>query len=176
MSRWSNAAERNRAVMEAKAERILADTTYDRMRTPTALRALIVVYVAVTVGMAVLWLAAGTLGGTFGMLAWIPVFVALRVAVRSQADLPDDVLDERMRATRNEAYVHAFRLTAGLVFTFAAIIFVAVAFRPEPVEIKFEYSEASAIFWTLFSVLVGAPSLAMAKLESDRRTGSMRLP
>ncbi len=175
MSRWSKAAERNRLAMETNAERILADTTYDRLRTPTALRVMIASYVVVTVVMAALWLLAGTVGGVAGIIAWIPVFIALRIAVRSQADLPDCVLDERMRANRDHAYFHAFRLTATLVFLAASALFVAVAFRPEPVSISFEYDEASAVFWTLFSLVLGAPSLAMAWLESGRRTGTTRL-
>jgi hypothetical protein len=176
MSRWNNAAERNRAAIETNAKRLLADTSHDRLRTPLALRALIVAYVAITIAMVTLWLVAGTVGGVAGILAWFPVFIALRIAVRSQADLPDHVLDERMRAARDHAYFHAFRLTAGLVFIAACVLFAAVAFRPEPVSISFEYNEASAIFWALFSLVVGAPSLAIAKIESDRYTGCTRLP
>jgi hypothetical protein len=176
MSRLNNAVERNRAAMETNAERLLTDTAHDRMRTPTALRALIVAYVAVTVAMVTLWLVAGTVGGVAGTIAWIPVFIALRIAVRSQADLPDRVLDERMRAARDHAYFHAFRLTAGLVLGAACVLFAAIAFRSEPTSISFEYHEASAIFWALFSLVVGAPSLAIAKIESDHHAGCTYLP
>jgi multisubunit Na+/H+ antiporter MnhB subunit len=137
---------------------------------------LIVAYAGITLAMTMLWLTAGTPGGVAGILAWIPVFLTLRIAVRTQADLPDAVLDERMRAARDRAYLDAFRLTAGVVFGAACVLFVAVAFRPQPATIAFQYDQASAIFWALFSLIVGAPSLAMAWHESARPTGARRVP
>jgi hypothetical protein len=176
MSRWSRISERNQATMATNAQRLLSDTSYDRLRTPRSLRLLIVAYAGITVVMTALWLTVGTPGGVAGILAWIPVFLALRIAVRSQADLPDAVLDERMRAARDRAYLDAFRLTAGVVFGAACILFVGVAFRPQPATIAFQYDQASAIFWALFSLIVRAPSLAIARNESARPTGARRVP
>jgi hypothetical protein len=97
------------------------------------------------------------------------VFLLLRVAVRSQADLPDEVLDERMRAERDRVYVGAFRLVTSVVFLGANAALIAVAFRDENATITFDYNSVSAFYWTLLSLILGAPSLVLAL--SRRTTG-----
>jgi len=162
MSRWSQATERNRAAVAKNAERILADTTYDRLRSRPGLIAMVATYVVTTVAMPVFWLAAGTLAGVVSTAAWFVVYLFLRVAVRSQADLPDDVLDERMRSERDSVYVGAFRLVSTVVFLAANAAFLAVAFGDENDSITFDYEAVSAIYWALLSLLLGAPSLILA--------------
>lgn len=169
MSRWSQVTERNRANTAQNAQRVLADTRFDRLRSPRALLALVGAYVAVTVAMAVCWLAWGAIAGVLSFAPWLVVFLLLRVAVRSQADLPDEVLDERMRAERDSVYVGAYRLVSSTVFLAANAAFLAVAFDDEHASITFDYPAVGAVFWTLLSVLVGAPSLVLAMRK--RTTG-----
>ena len=57
MSRWSQATERNRAAVAKNAERILADTSYDRLRSRPGLLAMVVAYVVTAVALPVCWLA-----------------------------------------------------------------------------------------------------------------------
>ena len=161
MNRWSQVAERNRAAVAENAERILADTKYDRFRTSRALLALVVVYAITTALMPVCWLAWGSIAGVVAVVPWLAVFLLIRVAVRSQADLPDEVLDERMRSERDSVYVGAYRLVASAVFLAANVAFFAVAFR-ENASITFDYESVSAVYWTLLSLLLGAPSVVLA--------------
>lgn len=162
MSRRARAAERKRAYLKQNADRVLSDTTFDRFRTERALRWLVLIYIGITVAMALLWVLHGNFAGIAGMLAWIPAYLLLRVAVRAQADLPDHVLDERMRAERDRVYVNAFRITASLVFAAVCVMVMAVEFRPEPASLTLQSHEVNAIFWSVFSVIMGAPSLVMA--------------
>ena len=162
MSRWTQVRERNRATVARNAERVLTDTTYDRLRNPRALLTLVIAYVATTVAMPICWLAWGSTAGVVSIFPCLAVFLLLRVAVRSQADLPDDVLDERMRSERDSVYVGAFRLVSSVVFVAANSAFVAVAFDDEHATITFDYNSVSAVYWTLLSLLLGAPSLVLA--------------
>jgi hypothetical protein len=170
MSRWTQVAERNRAAVAQNAERVLADTHYDRLRSPRALLALAIAYVTTTIAMPVCWLAWGSIAGVVSILPCLIAFLLLRVAVRSQADLPDEVLDERMRAERDSVYVGAFRLVASVVFLGANAALIAVAFGDEHATITFDYNSVSAVFWPLLSLLLGAPSLVFA---IRRRTTGM---
>ena len=162
MSRWSQAAERNRAYVAANAEQVLSDTRYDRFRTDGALLWLVVAYVITTAVIPVCWIRWGTMGGVLSLAPWGAVFLLTRVAVRSQADLPDEVLDERMRRERDRVYVDTFRLVSSVVFVAVNVALAAVAFRDEDATITFDYDSVSAVFWTTFALLLGAPSVVMA--------------
>jgi hypothetical protein len=149
MSRWTQVAERNRAAVAQNAERVLADTHYDRLRSPRALRALAIAYTATTIAMPICWLKWGSIAGVVSIFPCLVASLLLRVAVRSQADLPDEVLDERMRAERDSVYVGAFRLVASVVFLGANAALIAVAFGDEHATITFDYNSVSAAFWML---------------------------
>jgi hypothetical protein len=169
MSRWNQVAERNRVAVARNAERVLADTTYDRLRRPRPLLIVTVAYVATTIAMPICWLVWGSLAGVVSIFPCLGAFLLLRVAVRSQADLPDEVLDERMRAERDSVYVSAFRLVSTVVFLAANAAFVAVAFGDDDATITFDYDSVSAVYWTLLSLLLGSPSLVLAMRK--RSTG-----
>ncbi|MFN7149305.1 MAG: hypothetical protein ACK4V6_07470 [Microthrixaceae bacterium] len=174
MSRRNQATQRNRAAVAQNAERLLADTNYDWLRTSRALLALVVMYVVSTVAMSVCWLAWGSIAGISSVVLWLSVFLLLRVAVRSQADLPDEMLDERMRSERDSVYVGAYRLVASTVSLGATAALIAVEFGSGDGSITFNFDSMSAVFWTLFSLVLGAPSLVLAisqrssLLDADR--------
>lgn len=168
MSRWSQAAERRRDAVATNAERVLADTSYDRFRTPRALNLLVVAYVLSTVAIPVCWLVWGSLAGVASILIWVAPFLLLRVAVRSQADLPDEVLDERMLSERNSVYVDAYRLVVSVVFVAANVALAAVAFGDEDTSITFDFESVSAFYWPLFALILGAPSIVLARRQSHR--------
>ncbi len=170
MSRWSQIAERNRSIVAENAQRVLTDTSYDRFRSPSALRMLVVAYVVATIALPLCWLAWGAIAGVAAFLPWLGVFLLMRVAVRSQADLPDEVLDERMRTERDSVYVGAYRLVASVLFIAANVALAAVAFGDGDESITFDYESVSAVFWALFSLLLGAPSLVLATRK--RATGT----
>lgn len=162
MSRWSQVAEHNRAAMARNAERVLTDTTYDRLRSPRALQTLAVAYVVTTIAMPICWLVWGSVAGLLSIFPCLLAVVLMRVAVRSQADLPDEVLDERMRAERDSVYVGAFRFVSSVVFLAANAAFLAVAFGDEHSSITFGYNDVSAAYSALLSLILGAPSLVLA--------------
>jgi hypothetical protein len=162
MSRWNETRERNRARVARNAERVLADTSYDRFRTPGALLTLVVLYTLTTIAMPISWLMWGSIAGIVSFLPWLAVFLLIRVAVRSQADLPDEVLDERMRSERDQVYVGAYRLVASVVFLAVNAALIAVGFGDENETITFDFDSVSAVFWTVFSLLLGAPSIVLA--------------
>ena len=64
MSRWTQVAERNRAVVAQNAECVLADTNYDPLRGPRALLALAIADITATVAMLVCWLVWGSIFST----------------------------------------------------------------------------------------------------------------
>ena len=161
MSRWSAAAERNREMVAGNAERILNDTTYDRFRTPRSQRLLVAAYVAVTIAIPCCWLLGGAIAGILAVLVAVVVYLLLRVSVRSIADLPDHVLDERMRRDRDSVYVVSFRTVSTVVMVAANIAFVAVEFG-EDATISFDGHEVNAVYWTLLAVVLGTPSLVLA--------------
>jgi hypothetical protein len=166
MQRWAAIAERNRRKVTENADRVLSDTAYDRYRTPRALRALAAAYVVATVAIPIGWVVGGSIVGIVTVLAATGVFLLLRVAVRSLADLPDEVLDERMRRERDAVYVGAYRVVSTVVFVAANIAFIAVAF-PDEATITLDYEQTSAIYWTLVAVILGAPSLVLALRQAE---------
>ncbi len=169
--RWQAAAERNRKAANRNAKQLLDDTRYDQLRTPAAQRSIVAIYVLVTVGIVVVWATAPLGWPLLAMAAWFPAFIALRLSVRAQADLPDEVLDERQRAEREAAYVGAFRLVAGVTIVAASVALFAASVRDanDNPPIALTYASMSAVFWGLFSLLLGAPSMVMALRQSARQ-------
>ncbi len=168
MSLWNDLAERNRAAVAKKAERVLDDTTYDRLRSPAALRRLVAFYVVTMTAMPVCWLMWGSLAGVLSILLCGAGLLLLRVAVRSQADLPDDVLDERMRTERDQVYVGAYRLVVTAVFIAANVALLSVTFRDEGATITLDVESMNAVYWPLLALVLGAPSMVMAMRTSTR--------
>lgn len=162
MSRWSAAAERNREMVAGNAERILNDTTYDRFRTPRSQRLLVAAYVAVVIAIPWCWLLVGSIAGILAVLAAVAMYLLLRVSVRSIADLPDHVLDERMRRERDSVYVVSFRTVSTVVMVAMNIAFIAVEFGEEDATISFDGDAVNAVYWTLLAVVLGTPSVVMA--------------
>jgi uncharacterized membrane protein len=162
MSRWSVAAERNREMVAGNAERILNDTTYDRLRTPRSQRLLVAACIAMTIAIPCCWLLGGRIAGILAVLVAIVVYLLLRVSVRGIADLPDHVLDERMRRERDSVYVVSFRTVSTVVMVAMNIAFIAVEFGEEDATISFDGDAVNAVYWTLLAVVLGTPSVVMA--------------
>lgn len=172
MSRWNDLRTRNDAAMRTNAHRLLNDSDHRRLRTRTGLLVVTVTYVAATVALVAMWLAFGVVGGVIAIALWVAAFVTVRLAVRSQADLPDAVLDERMRSERDRAYLTAFRSVAGIVLLAVLVALIWVGADDAPASISFNDNQINAIFWALLSLMLGAPSIALA-LEQRRRLGGI---
>jgi hypothetical protein len=167
MSRWSDLREHNRAAAHTDARRLPNDADHGRLQSRSGLLLVVVAYAAATGLLVLMWLLFGVVGGIVGIALWVAAFVAVRSAVRSQADLPDEVLDERMRGERDRAYLVAFRSVAGTVMIGAIVALFGVELQDAPASITLDSNQVNAIFWALLSLVLGAPSIALA-LEQRR--------
>jgi hypothetical protein len=172
MSRWSDLGERKYLSVQINAQRMLNDSAHDRLRSRTGLSLVVAAYVLSTGILVAMWLLFGTVGGVIAIVAWFAAFVALRLAVRSQADLPDEVLDERMRIERDRAYLTAFRTVAGSVLIGATVALIGVGLDDAPASITLSANEVNAIFWALLSLMLGAPSIALMVEQRRRLSGN----
>lgn len=162
--RWKHAAEHNKNEVQRRADRQFEDEHFDVLRGPTARRVIAGTYAAVSLAMVATWFG-GTIAGMFGLAVWGVAFVALRLSVRSLADMPDYVLDERMRRERDTTYISAFRMVSSVFGIAVAVLFVKVVVadaNDESTVLIVSTDAASAIFWGVFALVLGAPSLAMA--------------
>jgi hypothetical protein len=162
--RWKSAGERNEAEVRRRADRLLEDDRFDALREPEARRAVAAAYVLISMAMVGSWFG-GTIAGLAGLAVWSAAFVALRLSVRSLADLPDDVLDERMRRERDTTYIGAYRLVSSVLGAAVAVLFVKVVVadaNDETTVLTVGTGAANALFWAVFALVLGAPSLAMA--------------
>lgn len=108
----------------------LSDTKYNRIRTRNA-RFLLVSLNAVAIGSIY---ASAFLGGYpklatylegIGLISGLVLYFLLRSSVRSVADAPDELLDERQIAVRNRAYLLSFRTTMYLLIF--GLLFMQIA-------------------------------------------------
>jgi hypothetical protein len=162
--RWKQATERNKDEVQRRADRQFEDEHFDLLRGPTARRAVAGTYVFVSLAMVASWFG-GTIAGVGGLAVWGVAFVALRLSVRSLADMPDYVLDERMRRERDTTYISAFRMVSSVVGIAVAVLFVKVVVadaNDESTVLIVNTDAANAMFWGVFALVLGAPSLAMA--------------
>lgn len=162
--RWTRAGERNRRDVQRRAEQVFDDQRFDWLRSVGARRAVVAAYVAVSVAMVVSWFA-GTIAGVLALAAWAVAFVVLRLSVRSMADMPDYVLDERMRRERDASYIGAFRLVSSVLGVGVAVLFLKVIVadaNDESTVLTVGTDDANALFWGVFTLVLGAPSLSLA--------------
>jgi hypothetical protein len=99
-------------------------------------------------------------------------------SVRSVADAPESILDERMLLERNRGYFFAYRwlgmLTMGVGT--ALILFVVISdTRNTSVDefyyqIEFTYPQIQALFWVIFGYAMMLPSISLAWLQSKRKS------
>ncbi len=159
--------ENTTTALQRRAATMLSDSHFNRLRSPSALRLVVGVYLLAVVVMTGLWTRSPGLG-LAGITLWFVSFLALRLAVRSQADLPDEVLDERMIVERDRSYLHAYRLFAGLMTIGATTALFVVVVSGDDETISLNYNTTNAIFWLVLAVAMGAPSIALALLQCQR--------
>lgn len=158
------------SVMDQRAERVLSDERYPALRTRRVRLVLAAVMAAVVAGLPVVWLAGGPLWGLAAVLVGFGHLFVLRYSVRVVADLPDHVLDERLRSSRDRAYVEAYRWFAGLTVIAASIgmfAFVVNADESDIWTVSIGWDAVMGAFWMLMLAGVAMPSLVMALQEGD---------
>jgi ABC-type transport system involved in cytochrome bd biosynthesis fused ATPase/permease subunit len=163
--RWNASKERNAAAVGDRANRLMADTHYDWLRTRRARVALVVGYVACLGLVTVCYLAIGSIAGIVAVLLAICVWVLLRLSVRTIADLPEEYLDERQAALRNAAYVEAYQWLGGLMGLLASgalVAFIVLGQDPDTWSVGITWNAAMAIFWVVLGMVLALPSLVLA--------------
>jgi hypothetical protein len=163
--RWTASKERNAAAVAANAEKLMADTSYDRYRTRRARMLLVVGYLALLVLIPVAYLALNAFVGLLVVLATAGVWGLLRVSVRTIADLPDEYLDERQLAVRNASYVESYRYLGGAVALAATVGLFAFIINGTELDtwaVTLTWEGAMATFWVFLGLALGLPSMVLA--------------
>jgi hypothetical protein len=150
------------------AERVLADERYDVLRGTAARRTLVAAFL-VALALLPVAFSVGSLPGLLGVAVAGGLWIALRISVRVVADLPDEVLDERQRALRDQAYVRAYRWLSGFVVLLgssALIAFIVLGQDPDTWRVTIAWDQAMALFWVALGLTLALPSISLA---FDRR-------
>lgn len=179
-SAWSMSGTSFQATASIKSvEKQLSDTKWDGLRSPTALRSLVIGANAVIVVGTTFLITVGDNEWTSLLLLYILfLFIfwfLLRQAVRLIPDAPDTALDERLVRDRNRAFYTAYGLLSGvvLVLTIAMFGFVLKQDFSDQSD-GFTYAfvvtwpQVQALFWLVYSYVFMSPSMVMAWLESRR--------
>jgi hypothetical protein len=96
---------------------------------------------------------------------------ALRVSVRTVADLPDRFLDERQRAIRDRAYLNAYRIYAWIICGFSTVGLVAFILVSESDTVTLTITWNQAVGGVLFVLIVASvlPSMVVAWRDSGEQ-------
>jgi hypothetical protein len=87
----------------------------------------------------------------------------LRIAVRSIADAPDELLDERQIAVRNTSFRYAYFILGYILIA----LMVMMLFGPELQMFQPEGNDGSYVFISIFFACAALPSMVMAWRERD---------
>jgi len=162
-------------------ERQLADTKWDGLRTPGALRFLVIGANVVTIigTLFLFWVDDNKLTAlSLVYIFFLFVFwFLLRQAVRLIPEAPDSVLDERMIQERNSTYYRAYQVLFGISAVFAGGLLgyaVASDLGDEGdgfnYELNLTWPQINAVFWLIFGYAQLLPSMVMAWREYKRLT------
>jgi len=163
--------ERKEADTERKVERIQRDQRFQWLRSRTARRILVIISALLCVGIIPGFAQGGSSVGIVVTIAAALSWWALRVSVRTVADLPDRFLDERQRAIRNRAYVSAYRIYASIIGGLATIGLVAFILVSENDAVTLTTTWNQAIGGVLFVLVIASalPSMVVAWQDTGER-------
>ena len=99
----------------------------------------------------------------FVIFAVVGVYSFLRIAVRSIADAPDELLDERQIAVRNTSFRYAYFILSYILFG----LIVLVMFGPELKMFQPEGNDGSYVVIANLFTYAALPSMVMAWREKD---------
>jgi len=164
-----------RRLNEDKARRdvdaVMRDRRYDRLRTPTARRALVAAVVAGIATIAAVTLSVGMLAAQPVIVATIVVFMLLRVSVRAVADLPEQYLDERQLTLRYQVHQTAY-FVLGLAAMLAAgsgvVAYMAMTKDPGSDVVTLTDSHVNALFYVTTALVITLPTMILALRDAER--------
>jgi len=99
----------------------------------------------------------------FVILAVIGGYSVLRIAVRSIADAPDELLDERQIAVRNTSFRYAYFILGYIIMG----LLVLMIFAPELQMFQSEGNDGSYLVIATMFACASLPSMVMAWRERD---------
>ena len=99
----------------------------------------------------------------FVILAMVGGYSFLRIAVRSIADAPDELLDERQIAVRNTSFRYAYFILGYVLMGMMVLMF----FGPELQMFKPEGNDGSYLVIAIFFTCAALPSMILAWRERD---------
>jgi polyferredoxin len=104
-----------------------------------------------------------SVAAVFVILAVIGGYSFLRIAVRSIADAPDELLDERQIAVRNTSFRYAYFIFGYMVLGFMVLMMLG----PELQMFKAEGNDGSYLVIATLFTCAALPSMVMAWRERD---------
>lgn len=154
--------------IERNVQAQMTDTRFNWLRGRTGRRTLVVA-MAVTIALVpVAWVAGGSLWGIVSVCVAALLWWALRISVRTVADLPAEFLDERQERVRDRAYVEAYRILAAIAVVGASaglLAFIVLGQDPDTWSVTLSWNAVSAIFWTLTAAALALPSMVLAVMD-----------
>ena len=154
-----------------RADTVMRDRTYDRLRTPSARRSLVAVVALFLVAVPFTALVAGNVAAVVVCLPAAAAVVLLKVSVRSLADVPEDCLDERQLALRHRVHHEAYRwlgLVAVLAGGTGVIAFMALDKDPSGDTLAVTWNQLMAFFYATTGLAIALPSMILALQDVER--------
>ena len=155
-----------------KVQDLMVDTKFDRLRTPTAKRLLVVLGVASLAGASLLYWFEDSLFIGAGFLGVMSVFIIwwlLRLSLRLVADAPDEALDEFQVRQRDRTYLDAYRTLGSLINTLGVVLMLIVistdAVTSGSVELyhlSLTFGQITSIIWFVLGSTMLIPNLILA--------------
>jgi len=99
----------------------------------------------------------------FIILTMVGGYSFLRIAVRSIADAPDELLDERQIAVRNTSFRYAYFILGYVLMGLMVLMF----FGPELKMFQPDGNDGSYVVISVFFAIASLPSMVMAWRERD---------
>lgn len=161
------AARRSRTTAQVaeQAERGFRDTRLDPLRPLARRRAVIVTWSVLVVGAAVTVALAGPLVDLLAIAVAATATWLVRALVRTIADLPDEVLDERLVVRRDSGYRVAYQFLAGVTSLLLVVLYiVGDAAR---LDVTITPDHLSGALWLVILLAMGMPSAAFGWAEPE---------
>lgn len=154
--------------LERQVEQQMTDTRFNALRGRRG-RQVLVVGTAVVIALGpVAWLVGGSLWGIASVVVAALLWWALRLSVRTVADLPEEFLDERQERVRDRAYLDAYRVFAAVMVVGSStglVAFIVLGQDPDTWSVSLTWNGVSAIFWAVTALALALPSMALAVRE-----------
>lgn len=158
--------------IERNVQAQMTDTRLNALRGRTGRQTLVAAMAVAIVLVPVAWVAGGSLWGILAVCVAALLWWALRISVRTVADLPAEFLDERQERVRDRAYVEAYRILAAIAVVGASaglVAFIVLGQDPDTWAVTLSWNAVSAIFWTLTAAALALPSMVLAVMDRPEK-------